>query len=106
MTSHNRPAKESWLVVGMMDYFGQTNSARIVDVLVKVQQPHDKHIFDRLCDWLHTVHRQQAITLFGHIVKRHPSWLYKVASHPFLRDILRLLKVVSAPYVTLFPVRV
>lgn len=78
----------------MMDYFSQTNSSRIVDVLVKVQPPHDKFIFDRMSEWLqHISHRNQSITLFGHIVKKHPSWLYKVASHPFLRDILKLLKV-------------
>lgn len=77
----------------MMDYFGQTHSARTVEVLVKVQQPHDKYIFDRLVEWLHTSQRNQAITLFGYIVKKHPSWLYKVANHPFLRELLKLLKV-------------
>lgn len=85
--------KESWLVNGMMDYFSQTNSSRIVDILVKVQTPHDTFIFDRLAHWMHGPQKNLAITLFGHIVKNHPSWLYKVANHQLFKDILRLLRV-------------
>lgn len=77
----------------MMDYFCSTNSSRIVDILVKVQPPHDKFIFDRLADWIHGPNKNQAITLFGHIVKKHPSWLHKVATHPLFNNILKLLKV-------------
>lgn len=93
VNAHTHTAKESWLVNGMMEYFSHTNSSRIVDILVKVQAPHDKFIFDRLAEWIHSPHRNQAITLFGHIVKKHPSWLHKVAAHPLFRDILKLLKV-------------
>lgn len=77
----------------MMDYFSQTSSGRIVDVLVKVQAPHDTYIFDRLLEWLSMPKRDQALFLFWHIVKRHPSWLYKVASHQLFKEILRVLKV-------------
>lgn len=95
-----RAAKESWLINGMMDYFSQTNSSRIVDILVKVQPPHDKFIFDRLAEWLSVPsHRNQSITLFGHIVKKHPSWLHKVAGHVLFRDILKLLRVTYYSFV-------
>lgn len=77
----------------MMDYFSLTNSERIVDILVKVQPPHDRYIFDKLLEWLNMAKRDQALFLFWHIVKRHPSWLYKVASHLLFKDILKVLKV-------------
>lgn len=88
-------AKESWLVYGMMDYFSNNNSERIIDVLVKVQAPHDNYIFDKLLDWINTTKRNQAFYLFWHIVKRHPSWLHKVASHPLFKEILKVLRVYS-----------
>jgi Hamartin protein len=31
----------------MTDYYAKTNSKRIVEVLMKAQQPHDRFIFDR-----------------------------------------------------------
>lgn len=76
-----------------MEYFSNTNSQRIVEILVKVQSPHDTFIFDRLVYWMNGSNRNQAITLFAHIVKHHPSWLYKVANHQLFKDILKLLKV-------------
>lgn len=86
-------AKETWFVHGMMDYFAHTNSTRIVDIIVKIQQPFEKHIFDRSVEWLRGPNKIQAVALFGHIVKRHPTWLYKVAGHQLVKDILKLLKV-------------
>lgn len=86
-------AKDPWVVCGMMDYYSNTNSVRIVDVLVKVQTPHDNYIFDKLNDWVNSAKRNQAFSLFWHIVKKHPSWLHKVATHALFREILRVLKV-------------
>lgn len=86
-------AKETWLVYGLMEYFFHTQSSRIVDILVKVQAPHDKFIFDRLSDWLHGPNKNEAISLFAHIVRKHPSWLHKVANHNLFKEILKLLKV-------------
>lgn len=78
---------------GMIDYFKQTKSSRIVDILVKVQTPHDKFVFDRLAEWIHGPNKNVALSLFGHIVKKHPSWLYKIETHQLFKDILKLLKV-------------
>lgn len=86
-------AKDSWVVSGMMDYYSNTNSVRIVDVLVKVQTPHDNYIFDKLFEWVNSAKRNQAFNLFWLIVKKHPSWLHKVATHPLFREMLKVLKV-------------
>lgn len=81
----------------MIDYFSHTNSKRIFEVLVKVQNPHDIYIFNKLQKCLQETNNQlqkkTALTLFGHIVRRHPTWLYKVVNHGFLKELLKLLKV-------------
>lgn len=94
--------KEPWLINGIMEYFCNTNSSRIVEILVKVQSPHDTYIFDRLVHWMNGSNKNEAITLFGHIVKHHPSWLYKVANHQLFKDILKLLKVIDLHLFHLF----
>lgn len=95
MAHFSRSAKDSWVVSGMMDYYSNTNSVRIVDVLVKVQAPHDNYIFDKLFEWVNSAKRNQAFNLFWHIVKKHPSWLHKVATHPLFKEMLKVLKVCS-----------
>jgi tuberous sclerosis 1 len=86
------PAKDAGVVQGMTDYYAKTDSKRIVEILMKVQQPHDRYIFDRLVEWFRGQNKVLALDLFGHIVRKHPTWLYKVAAHPFMKDVLKLLK--------------
>lgn len=90
---------------GLIDYFAQTNSQRVLDVLIKVQTPHDINIFNKLQKCLQErqeirasgqSNRSQkaiALCLFNHIVRKHPTWLHKVVNHGFLKDLLKLLKV-------------
>lgn len=57
----------------MIDYYAQTNSYRIVEVLVKVQTPHDINIFNKLQKCLQESNPKQktvALTLFAHIVRK------------------------------------
>lgn len=84
---------------GLFDYYLSTNSLRAVEVLVGVREPHDKHLLDRLAEAL-TKHggngqsqRVQALTLLGHVVRRHPTWLYKLPNHSLFERLLKLLKV-------------
>lgn len=91
--------KDSWLVHGFIDYYSHTMSERVLDVLAKVSQPHDKFIFDRLSDLMRekdsrgvSNNKQMALTIFGYVVRANPTWLYKVTSHSLLKEILKLLK--------------
>lgn len=97
-------AKDNWLVNGLFDYYLSTNSLRTAEVLAGVREPHDKHLLDRLSDILsksgNSRQRLQALTLLGHIARRQPTWLYKLASHALFRDLLKLLKVI---YFSVFP---
>ncbi|XP_011259804.2 hamartin [Camponotus floridanus] len=89
--------KDNWLVNGLFDYYLSTNSLRTAEVLAGVRDPHDKHLLDRLSDVLskpgNSRQRIQALTLLGHIARRQPTWLYKLANHALFRDLLKLLKV-------------
>lgn len=85
--------KENWLVYGMMEHFATQNSRKVVEILVKVPQTHDTYIFDKLSEWVNTNDkRQQAFTLFGLIVQKHPSWLYRVVNHRLFREMLNIVK--------------
>lgn len=78
----------------MLDYYLKTGSLRIMEVLVRAQSPHDVYIFDKLDEWLRgTTHRVQALNIFGFIIRKHPTWLFKVEKHKLIRNILRLLQV-------------
>lgn len=85
--------REQWLVHYMMEYYLKTGSARIIEVLVKVQTPHDGYIFDRLTEWLKAAsHRIKALNLFCFVVRKHPTWLFKVEKHRLIKDMLHWLK--------------
>lgn len=87
-------ARESWFAHNLMDYFSQTSSVRIVDILVKVQAPHDKHILDKLTEWIrHGSTRMLALSLFGPIIQKRPTWLYKVGNHQLVKEVLKMSKM-------------
>ncbi|XP_012528539.1 hamartin [Monomorium pharaonis] len=94
---HFLSTKDNWLVNGLFDYYLSTNSLRTAEVLAGVREPHDKHLLDRLSDILskpgNSTQRVQALTLLGHIARRQPTWLYKLANHALFKDLLKLLKV-------------
>lgn len=93
------------MVNGLFDYYLSTNSLRTAEVLAGVRDPHDKHLLDRLSDVLsksgNSGQRIQALTLLGHIARRQPTWLYKLASHALFRDLLKLLKVIKSFFFSL-----
>lgn len=93
----NFSAKDNWLINGLFDYYLSTNSLRAVEILAGIRDPHDKHLLDRLSEALSksgsSSQRIQTLTLLGHIARRQPTWLYKLASHTLFRDLLKLLKV-------------
>nr|XP_018900314.1 PREDICTED: hamartin isoform X1 [Bemisia tabaci]XP_018900315.1 PREDICTED: hamartin isoform X1 [Bemisia tabaci]XP_018900316.1 PREDICTED: hamartin isoform X1 [Bemisia tabaci] len=85
-------SKDPWLAHFMVDYC-LTNSQRCVEILVGVPEPHHKYLFDRLGEHIRGSSKVQALTLLGHVVKRQPSWLFKIVNHQLMKDVLKLLKV-------------
>lgn len=70
--------KESWLLNGIFDYYVVTGSARCIEILVSVREPHDKYLFDKICESLKGPAKLQALTVLGHVLRKQPGWLYKV----------------------------
>ncbi|KAK9499965.1 hypothetical protein O3M35_002893 [Rhynocoris fuscipes] len=89
---HFNATKESWLLSGIFDYYISTGSLRAVDIIVGVREPHERYFFDRIFESLRGSLKLQALTLLGHVVRKHPAWLYKIANHPLLKELLKLLK--------------
>lgn len=73
--------REAWLLNGIFDYFLLTNSARCIEVLVSVREPHEKYLCDRLAESIKGPQpaRLQALTVLGHVLRKQPGWLYKVS---------------------------
>lgn len=84
--------KDQSILQGVMDYYVRTNSVRIIDVLVKVQSPIDMCVLDRIADWMRGQHRPVALDLLGFIIRKPPTWLYKIAKHKLIKEILKLLQ--------------
>ncbi|KAF4514250.1 UNVERIFIED_CONTAM: hypothetical protein B566_EDAN019542 [Ephemera danica] len=72
--------KDSWLVNGFFEYYLQTNSTRAIEVLLVTES-------------LRGPCKLQALTFLGHVVRKQPAWLYKIAQHSLLNQLLKLLKV-------------
>lgn len=96
-------AKEQWLVHSLMEYYKKTGSARIIEVLVKVLQPHDAYILDKLAEWLKSPsQRIYALNLFCFVVRKHPTWLFKLEKHRLVKDMLIWLKQLEVNFVQCF----
>ncbi|CAG9857248.1 unnamed protein product [Phyllotreta striolata] len=86
---------EPWLLQGLYEYYLNTNSQRAMEILVNIKEPHYNYLFDRLSDSLRGPKLEtkvQALTLFGYVARKQPTWLYKLQEHPLLKDLLKSLK--------------
>ncbi|XP_045464326.1 hamartin isoform X4 [Harmonia axyridis] len=87
--------REPWLINGLYDYYLNTNSLRSMEILANVNEYHHKYLFDRLNESIkrqETELRVKALTLLGHIVRKQPTWIYKINEHPLMKEILLVLK--------------
>ncbi|XP_072309562.1 TSC complex subunit 1b isoform X2 [Eucyclogobius newberryi] len=83
----------SVLLNGLVDYYLETNSPQALNILCSVREPHDKHLLDKMneCMTKQTC-RLPTLTLLGHVVRRQPSWIHKMARYPLLLSLLKCLK--------------
>uniref|UniRef100_A0A3Q3IY56 TSC complex subunit 1b n=1 Tax=Monopterus albus TaxID=43700 RepID=A0A3Q3IY56_MONAL len=83
----------SMLLNGLVGYFLETNSAQAVHILSSVREPHDKHLLDKMNECMtKQVCRLPALTLLGHVIRKQPSWIHKIARYPLLLSLLKCLK--------------
>lgn len=85
--------REAWLLNGLVESYVVSHSQQCAEILAGVEEPHDKHLFDRLVELLKgNVHRLIAVTLLLHLACRQPPWLHKLVSHPLLSVFLKCMK--------------
>nr|XP_040053679.1 TSC complex subunit 1b isoform X3 [Gasterosteus aculeatus aculeatus] len=83
----------SMLLNGLVDYFLETNSAQAMNILSSVREPHDKHLLDKMNECMtKQAGRLPTLTLLGHVIRKQPSWIHKMARYPLLLSLLKCLK--------------
>ncbi|XP_067826068.1 TSC complex subunit 1b isoform X2 [Heptranchias perlo] len=81
------------LLNSLVDYYLENNSLLAVHILSAVQEPHDKHLLDRLNECMgKAATRLSAVTLLGHVIRREPTWIHKLFRAPLLVSLLKCLK--------------
>ncbi|XP_013857891.1 TSC complex subunit 1b [Austrofundulus limnaeus] len=93
INEHLNTERGSLLLNGLVDYFLETNSAQAMHILSSVREPHDKHLLDKMNDCLtKQACRLPTLELLGHVVRKQPSWIHKIARYPLLVSLLKCLK--------------
>uniref|UniRef100_A0A673IMG8 Hamartin-like n=1 Tax=Sinocyclocheilus rhinocerous TaxID=307959 RepID=A0A673IMG8_9TELE len=88
--------KGTMLLNSLVDNFLETSSSQAVDILSSVREPHDKYLLDKMNECMGKQScRLSTITLLGHIVRKQPPWIHKIARFPLLASLLKCLKADS-----------
>ncbi|CAL1569659.1 unnamed protein product [Knipowitschia caucasica] len=86
----------SMLLNALVDYYLETNSAQALHILCSVREPHDKHLLEKMNECMTKQScRLPTLTLLGHVIRRQPSWIHKMARYPLLLSLLKCLKTDS-----------
>lgn len=86
--------RDPWLVNGLFDVYASSKSPRCLDLLLSVRDPHDKFLCDRVTEFLRQGGKPRLLGLevFGFVVRKHPSWLFKITQHPLMKELLKVLR--------------
>ncbi|XP_030063624.1 hamartin isoform X2 [Microcaecilia unicolor] len=81
------------IVNNLVDYYLESNSEQAVLLLSTLQEPHDKHLLDKMNEYLSkSTTRLPTLTLLGHVIRRQPSWKHKLSHAPVFLSLLKCLK--------------
>ncbi|XP_051892930.1 TSC complex subunit 1b isoform X2 [Pristis pectinata] len=93
VVDHLRSDRGPLLLNSLVDHYLENNSLPAVQILSAVQEPHDKHLLDRLNECMgKAATRLAAVTLLGHVIRREPTWIHKLFRAPVLVSLLKCLK--------------
>nr|XP_003935958.1 hamartin isoform X1 [Saimiri boliviensis boliviensis]XP_010344713.1 hamartin isoform X1 [Saimiri boliviensis boliviensis]XP_039317288.1 hamartin isoform X1 [Saimiri boliviensis boliviensis] len=82
------------LVNTLVDYYLETNSQPVLHILTTLQEPHDKHLLDRINEYVgKATTRLSILSLLGHVIRLQPSWKHKLSQAPLLPSLLKCLKM-------------
>ncbi|XP_077162833.1 hamartin isoform X2 [Paroedura picta] len=84
------------LVNTLVDFYLETSSQQALHILCILQEPHDKHLLDKINEYMSKLPtRLPTLSLLGHVVRRQPSWKHKLSQAPLLLSLLKCLKTDS-----------
>ncbi|XP_069333105.1 hamartin isoform X2 [Eulemur rufifrons] len=82
------------LVNTLVDYYLETNSQPVLHILTTLQEPHDKHLLDKINEYVgKAATRLSILSLLGHVIRLQPSWKHKLSQAPLLPSLLKCLKM-------------
>ncbi|GFU02012.1 hamartin [Nephila pilipes] len=85
--------KDSRALNSIVEYYIAAESHRSLDILVRLKEPHDKHLFDKISELMkNETYRYRSLQLLMNLVYRQPPWLHKIANHRIMNTLLNLLK--------------
>ncbi|XP_032993230.1 hamartin isoform X2 [Lacerta agilis] len=77
----------------LVDYYLETSSEQVLHVLCTLQEPHDKHLLDKINECMsRSSTRLSALSLLGHVIRCQPSWKHKLSQASVLVTLLKCLK--------------
>ena len=62
---------------------------------MNVREPHERFLCDKMAEGIklnQEKSRQIALAMLGFIVRKQPSWLYKITQHSLMKEVLKVLK--------------
>ncbi|KAK3870190.1 hypothetical protein Pcinc_024558 [Petrolisthes cinctipes] len=85
--------REPWLITGLLEYFYVSNSGRLLDLLLSVHEPHDRHLLERLMEGLKGTDRLRHTCILLYAARRQPPpmWLRKFLNHGAMRELFNIL---------------
>nr|KAF6434734.1 TSC complex subunit 1 [Molossus molossus] len=82
------------LVNTLVDYYLETSSQQVLHILTTLQEPHDKHLLDKMNEYVgKAASRLPTLSLLGHVIRLQPPWKHKLSQAPLLPSLLKCLKV-------------
>ncbi|KAM8934295.1 hamartin [Pelodytes ibericus] len=91
---HLKSDRSPVLVNNLVDHYLETSSEQAMLILSLVQEPHDKHLLDKINEYLgKAATRLPTLELLGHVIRRQPSWKHKLSQATVLQSLLKCLKI-------------
>ncbi|XP_053329264.1 hamartin [Spea bombifrons] len=91
---HLKSDRSPVLVNNLVEHYLETNSEQAMLILSMVPEPHDKHLLDKINEYLgKAATRLPTLALLGHVIRRQPSWKHKLSQATVLQSLIKCLKV-------------
>lgn len=86
-------SRDPGLLHATVEYYLKTRSHACLQILSGIHEARAQALFEKMNECIkHRVSRLDTLTLLGHIVRKQPSWLYKVLKTPLFDTLLKCMK--------------